>query len=153
MLVGGRCGRCPVTSGRSRHGATRRPRSGPWGGWAADASGGSVGYRNTFLLEILVSVSPRTGGRPAGQPETCIELFVWPCTVPTRVSHIPAEDRAALPVKIARFAGPAARRFPGMKSLTLILAFLPLIVFSVLARFLPRLVLLVLRRTSWAGRE
>ena len=40
-------------------------------------------------------------------------------------------------VTIARLAEPKAWRLPGMKPVTLILAFLPLVVFSVLARFLP----------------
>jgi hypothetical protein len=67
----------------------------------------------------------------------CAGLFVSPRTVQTHVSHILPKTGLRSWVTIARCAGPDARRFPGMKPLTLILAFLPLIVFSVLARFLP----------------
>ena len=75
-------------------------------------------------------------------------LFVSPRTVQTHVSHILQKTGLRSRVEIARFAVAArsatwlmCRRSgalaPGMKTLTLILAFLPLIAFSLLARFLP----------------
>jgi intracellular septation protein A len=67
----------------------------------------------------------------------CAGLFVSPRTVQTHVSHILPKTGLRSRVTIARCAGPDARRFPGMKPLALILAFGPLIVFSLLARFLP----------------
>ena len=62
--------------------------------------------------------------QPTGRQLTHTQVLDWLSTCPSgRQRTSPRPDQP--------------RWFPGMKSLTLVLAFLPLIVFSVLARFLP----------------
>ena len=104
------------------------------------------GWESLTVSESMIAALVRDG---LTNREIGTRLYVSPRTVQTQVSHILQKTGLRSRVEMARFAGrvdppaggclayPAIHRFQVMKPLSLILAFLPLIAFSLLSRVLP----------------